>query len=428
MPADLAHAAIRDAYLERFPNTCYGSGDWRRYSAGCWPTVDELAVRREIQATAEVAIRNGLDVQFSNSLINSVHALLQAHSFVPSSRFDADTDLIVLNDCALRLSTQEVIEHSPAHYATAKVPYNYDPTARSAAWDKVLETLPDCHDFLQEFAALTTTPRTDFEIAVWLCGPPGCGKSTFITGLEAMLGDRCSPLGLEDIESSDFGLASLPGKTLVTATEQPASCMKAVPTLNKIISGEPTTVQRKYHDSYSIRPTAKILWAANELPRVTQKGGGPGLFRRIKIVQFPALPIEERNPRVKEEVLRAGMAVLNWTLPGYIRLTERGRFIIPASIAEATEEYRRENDTIQLFVDECCIVDTDKKVRAAQLYTAYAKWCKSNGFNTENSTNFGKHLTVLGFESHKISTIYRLGLELRPSAVDQALDDYSSEG
>ena len=66
MQSDLTHAIIRDAYLERFPNTCYGLGDWRRYDAGCWPVLDEQIIPREIQAVAEAAIKNGLEAQFTN--------------------------------------------------------------------------------------------------------------------------------------------------------------------------------------------------------------------------------------------------------------------------------------------------------------------------------------------------------------------------
>jgi putative DNA primase/helicase len=422
---DLSHLVLRDAYLHHHPNTCYGLGDWRRYQAGHWPVIDGHVIKREIQAVAEAETSKGLAVNFTSGLVNSVHDLLTSRTFVPSDQFDANTDLIVLADCALELSTQQVVSHSPAHYATTKVPYRYDPEARSEAWEKVLALLPDCHDFLQEFAALSTTTRTDLETAVWFYGPPGCGKSTFISGLEAMLGDRCGTLSLEDIESSNFGLASLPGKTLVTATEQPASCLGSVHTLNKIISGEPTTIQRKYRDAYTLRPYAKVLWAANELPRVTSKG--VGLFRRVKVVKFPALAIEDRNPRIKEEVLASGMAVLNWTLAGYPRLIKRGRLLIPASVEEATEQYRQENDAIQMFVDERCVSDPNGRVKGSEIYSSYNRWCGSNGYNPENSTNFGRHLGMLGYEPIRSNGVYRLGLRLKVQDEDETneiLDSY----
>ena len=95
-------------------------------------------------------------------------------------------------------------------------------------------------------------------------------------------------------------LANLPGKTLAVATEQPADYMAATHVLNAIISGEPVTVDRKYRDAVTITPRAKLAWAMNELPRV--KGAGNGVFRRVKVVTFPAIPEHERRPELKELV------------------------------------------------------------------------------------------------------------------------------
>ena len=86
-------------------------------------------------------------------------------------------------------------------------------------WEYALKsTVPDAADFLQEFAGYALTTDTRFEIAVWLYGPAGSGKSTVLTGLQTMLGERAGILGLADIERSSFALANLPGKTLYAHT------------------------------------------------------------------------------------------------------------------------------------------------------------------------------------------------------------------
>jgi putative DNA primase/helicase len=106
------------------------------------------------------------------------------------------------------------------------------------------------------------------ELAVWLFGPPASGKSTFLAGLQAMLGHRAGVLGLAEIERNRFALAGLPGKTLVAASEQPSSYLASTNVLNAIISGEPLQVERKYRDPVTVIPRRKIAWAMNELSRV----------------------------------------------------------------------------------------------------------------------------------------------------------------
>ena len=137
-----------------------------------------------------------------------------------------------------------------------------------------------------------------------------------------MLGAKATLLGLADIERNRFALASLPGKTLAIATEQPADYMAAPPILNDLNLGEPVTVDRKFQDAVTITPRAKLAWAMNELPRV--KGASNGIFRRVKVVTFPTIPEHERLPKLKEAVQIEAAGILNWALDGLRRLRARG--------------------------------------------------------------------------------------------------------
>lgn len=405
---DLRQFRLRDRYLHDRPNTVYGLGEWRRYSNGVWLPVHEYTIKREIQET--LATQRQVAIKVDNSLVNSVYTLVKTFTHVASDKFDANEQLIVLDDCTLNYVTGERRGHLPENYCTAKLPFAYDPNAWCQAWHDSLESLGEAKFFLQEFAGYCVTTSTRWETAVWLHGPPGGGKSTFIAGLEAMLGPRCGLLGLSDIESSSFGLTNLPGKTLVISTEQPAHFIKSAHIVNALISGEPVTINRKYHDPVAFQPHCKILWAMNELPRVDDKGAG--LFRRVKLVYFPAIAEDKRDPRVKEQIKKSGMAVLNWALPGLTRLNDRGAFQIPTSIAEATEHYKVQNDITLNFVEECCERHPNLREQAKVLYEAYLEWCKETHHHPVSSIRFSTEMERLGFQKAKISNVYYLGLRL----------------
>jgi putative DNA primase/helicase len=394
-PSPPTHDELRDRWIEGNPHHAHGLGEWRRYEDGIWPTVSETSVKAEISNVIETAKPEG--IKPTASILASVTELTRIKVFVPDERWNADSGILVCKNGALHISTGELARHQPGHYATSAVPYKYDPGARPAIWNYFLRnTVPAAANFLQEFAGYALTTEMTHELAVWLFGPPGSGKSTFIAGLAAMLGHRAGILGLADLERSRFTLADLPGKTLVVASEQPSSYLASTNTLNAIISGEPIQVERKYRDPFTVMPRAKVCWAMNELPRVADANSG--LFRRVKVVAFPALAEDERDPKIKHAIEHEGAGILNWALEGLWRLKDRGHFEVPPGVEDATKQFRENNDVPALFIDDRCIQGADLKVQASQLYTEYKEWCLENGHRPMSSTRLADDWARLGFE------------------------------
>jgi len=405
------HDELRDRWIAANPHHAHGLGEWRRYEAGIWPTVPETSIKAELSTVMERAKAEG--IKPTASILSSVTELTRIKVYVPDESWDADPDILVCKNGALRISTGELLGHQPDHYATSAVPYDYDPEVVPAYWHLFLRSvLPTATSFLQEFAGYALTNQMSHEIAVWLFGPPGSGKSTLLAGLQAMLGHRAGLLGLAELERSRFTLADLPGKTLVVASEQPSSYLASTNTLNAIISGEPLQVERKYRDPFTVIPRAKVCWAMNELPRVADANSG--LFRRVKVVTFPELPEEDRDPEVKHRIEQEGAGILNWALEGLRRLTARGYFEIPEGIQDATKQFRTNNDVPALFVEDRCIKGPDLEVQAANLYREYKFWCEENGHRPQSSTRLADDWRRLGFERRrtKAGTIYR-GLHVR---------------
>jgi putative DNA primase/helicase len=400
------HDELRDRWLEVNSHHAHGLGVWRRYEAGIWPAVSETSVKAEISSVIETAKPEG--IKPTASILASVTELTRIKVFVPDERWDADSEVLVCKNGALHISTGSLAKHQPGHYATSAVPYEYNPDARPVIWDYFLRnTVPAAANFLQEFAGYALTTEMGHELAVWLFGPPGSGKSTFISGLQAMLGHRAGILGLADLERSRFTLADLPGKTLVVASEQPSSYLASTNTLNAIISGEPLQVERKYRDPFTVIPRAKVCWAMNELPRVADANSG--LFRRVKVVTFPTLAENERDPEIKHTIETEGAGILNWALEGLWRLKKRGYFEVPVGVEDATKQFRENNDVPALFIEDRCVRGTDSEVPAAKLYREYKYWCEENGHRAQSSTRVAADWQRLGFERKRTmaGTVYQ---------------------
>lgn len=393
-------------WLADHPDTAWGMGEFRRYAAGIWTVAPQDVVRGEIKTTLMDAKAEG--VRPTARLLASVLELARVEIAQAPGVWDADPDILVCANGALHIPTRTLQPHSPQHWATSKLSFAYDPAARAETWQRVLDTCcAGQQEFLQEFAGYCLTTDTRHEIAVWLAGPPGGGKSTVLEGLRAMLGSRVCLLGLADIERSRFALTHLPGKTLALSMEQPGGYVAATALLNSLISGEPISVDLKFRDPVTLVPRVKLAWALNELPRVGPEG--VGLFRRVKVLRFPALPEAARDPGMKERVRGEGAGILNWALAGLARLRQRGCFEIPAAVQEATDAFRASNDIPAAFVAECCVTgcrpETGQPYRApgSALYKAYGDWCRDNGHKPLSSTSIAEDWRRFGFVKYRSS-------------------------
>jgi putative DNA primase/helicase len=392
---------LADIWLKRYPDTAYGLGEFRRYKNGAWPILPIEKVEKEILEIMEEAKRNGFKP--NSWKLKSIAKIAGVKAGIDDDLWNADHDILVCQNGTLHLPSWNIRPHSKSDYITCALPYDYDPYALAPTWEYFLTTvIKDATDFLQEFSGYSLTIDTSYELAVWLWGPTGSGKSTFITGLQTMLGDKAGILGLADVERSRFALSDLPDKTLLVSTEQPSTYLTSSYILNALISGETITIDRKFKNPLTITPHSKILWAMNELPRVAE--AGDGLFRRVKVVEFGVLQ-GKADPTIKEKIKSEGSGILNWALEGLMNLRRRGEFNIPKCVQDATAQFKECNDIPSLFVAEKCKVDPSSSVQAQKLYDAYRQWCIDNGHKPLSSTSLAKDWKRLGFTRRKLASM-----------------------
>lgn len=400
------HLEVCGSFIKKHGDTCYGLGEWRRYATGAWSSVPELRIKAEVQCLASKHPR----LTVTAGVVSSVTELIRQRIAVSDLLFDNNPNIIVFADCVLDLQTWGTVPHSPDHYVTNRLAFVYDPTATLAEWDRFLLTLPYT-EFMQRFAGLCLTPETKYEIALWLWGPPGGGKSTYIEALCAMLGAKACVLGLSEIERSQFALSQLPGRTLAVSTELPGRLVRASHIINAIISGELMPVERKYLDPYTIRPHAKIIWGMNVLPSIGMEG--IGMFRRILPIHFPAIPELDRDPKLKESILHSPMAVANWALAGLKQVQSDNAITVPPELIIARDTYRQQNDLALNFINENCELDPEKAVKMTTLYHKFKTWATHSGFRARTVQEFKADLDRLGFTNirpHNVS--YWKGLTL----------------
>jgi putative DNA primase/helicase len=386
---------------------------WMRYENGIWVNGREGEARQSVSEILKAAKSEG--IRPTKARLSSVFSwAAESPLWKDPDLFDNDPDLLVCNNGTLHLPTRKLGPHSPKHYMTQKVHYNYDPSATADTFKYALSCVADkdTQQFLQEFAGYCLTTDTRHEIAVWFTGPPGSGKSTLVEGFQAMAGDMTTTLGLAQIENSRFALGDLQGKRLAISTEQPGAYMQATSILNAVISGEEVTIERKFQNPLIIRPVAKVLWAMNALPRV--QNAGDGLFRRVKIVKFPAIPKDDQDPAIKEAIRTEGAGILNWALEGLDQLRKRGGFNVSKGVKMQTAAFKMTADVPAAFIDDACDLDPQHSIQSSHLYQEYKNWAIKNGHKPQSITSIAEDWERLGLVKNRSAAgVFWDGIKLK---------------
>ena len=89
------------------------------------------------------------------------------------------------------------------------------------------------------------------------------------------------------------------------------------------------------------------------------------------------------DPTLKDALLTEREGIFAWLVQGAIDWYRDG-LRPPASVLEASEAYRIEQDRVGQFVHECCVLEPDTwspfSGAFIGLYPAYSGWCRESGY------------------------------------------------
>jgi putative DNA primase/helicase len=258
--------------------------------------------------------------------------------------------------------------------------------------------------FLQRIVGYSLTGDTREQALFLLYGMGANGKTTFLEVLRYIWGDyaMCAEFGsFVASRSSNVrnDLARLAGARLVTAVESQFNRHLAEEVIKQITGGDTITARFLYGEYFEFRPQFKLFLATNHKPRV--RGTDLAIWRRIHVIPFTVtIPGEDQDKALLEKLQREAAGILCWAMHGLADWRRSG-LAPPATIVQATSEYRSEQDVLQLFIDERCIVDPEAQTSATELYAAYKAWCEAGGESTVCKRDLGLALQERGFQSRR---------------------------
>lgn len=169
----------------------------------------------------------------------------------------------------------------------------------------------------------------------------------------------------------------------------------------KIVTGNRIKAERKGQDPFEFNPFIKLLFSANDIPRMKDKSGA-GL-RRLVIIPFNATfgkSDPDYDPFIKYKLIEKD------SIEYFIRLGVEGlkRVIINDEFTKSTKvqnqlnEYEEENNPIIAFIADSGI-DMIENEPTNEVYKRYQVFCADNAMTPMSNIVFSKQINKrLGFK------------------------------
>jgi len=300
----------------------------------------------------------------------------------------ADARYIAFNNGVYDVVENELKPFSTEIVITNKIPWNYVPDAYDELADKTLTKL-SCGDvairaLLEECIGYCFYRRNELGKAFILTGDKSNGKSTFLDVLKNILGDvNISALDLKEL-GERFNVSMMFGKLANIGDDIGDDFLQGsqVSIFKKIVTGNRIKAERKGQDPFEFNPYIKLLFAANDIPRMKDKTGA--VLRRLVIIPFnasfsvddPDYDVDIKYKLISQESIEY---LIQLGIAGLKRVRMNQAFTESSKTTQAIQEYEEENNPIVGFIRS-----TGKDMIINQptneVYKRYQVFMADNGF------------------------------------------------
>lgn len=312
-----------------------------------------------------------------------------------------DADWIAFENGIYNIKEDVFTEFTPEIIITNKIRWNYNPQAKSELMDDVLNRVscndPQVRALLEEMIGYCFYRKNELRKAFILTGDGSNGKSTLLAVVQSLLGDEnISSLDLKEL-GDRFKTAEMVGKLANIGDDIGDEFIANPAIFKKLVTGERVSVERKGSDPFEFNNYSKLIFSANDIPRIKDKTGA--VLDRLVIVPFNAKFTVEKSgykqnirsdlvghTDVMEYLIQIGIV-------GLKRILENQKFTDSEKVQEELDDYRNRNNPILGFIREC--EDEDFQIEnepTNKVYKRYQEYCLANSLQPMSNIEFSKQI------------------------------------
>jgi len=395
-------------------NDAYGWLIWNKtHFAPSIQRINALIVKTlRLRASAARHMERKDIAEISKSMAGRIAAcrtLLETLAYVEVEKFDNEPDLINTQSGIVHLRTKKIIAHDPVYRFTWCTSVGYNPNADMTPWLNFLQDTVESLemiDYLKKSLGYSITGHTSEESMFYIFGPPRSGKGTMCETILAIFPrpittevDFNSFTAKRENDSQNFDLAPLKAARIVFASESNKYQSLNPAKIKQLTGGNLVHCAFKHRDFFTYRPQYVVWLSSNH--EVNGDPDDDALWGRIKVIIFPHSKLGNEDKSLKHRIQSPEIleGVLSWLIDGaseWYQLEGKG-LITPETVKNITQQQRDSQDSVGLWLEECCEIRDGNWTENNIVRLSYESWCEANGFTPKKARWFNQSL-----ETHNI--------------------------
>ena len=363
------------------------------YKDGVYAPGGEIIIAKEAEYTYHFEI--------NSSKVTEIKGHIMRLTYHAREEFDADINIINLNNGLYDWKNDELKEHSPDYLSMNQKSIVYDKNAKSKLFGKFLSQVIYPRDIRTCIDAIAYTFYRDYdqEVLFILFGIGRNGKTVFTSLLTHLLGSKnVSNVPLPAMLSDRFALSDLENKDANIDNELTHSTIKQTAALKRLTGGsrQPVRIERKNQKAYDSILYAKLFFNANKIPESDDMSDAYN--RRVTIISFPNTFDGAREDKYLISKLTTEpeiSGIFNVLMIALRRiLKNKELYVHEKTIEEKRIKYQMTVDPIQSFLDKAVSPDsTESDMEEKEIfYRAYNRFCIKHSLPIEKIETFGRLL------------------------------------
>lgn len=343
----------------------------------------------------------------------------------PKEKFDREKKVINFKNGLFSIKERKMYEHTASFFSINQINTNLNFTApKVRAIDDVLDKLScgiaERKRTILEMIGYSMTTSIALQKAFILYGNTAQnGKSTLINIITELIGnENVGTVPFKELSKNKFAGSGIRGKLLNVGSEMTDEFIEDVSNFKMYITGDEVEVEEKFKPRRKIKPYAKFIFSANELPTVADKTDG--FYRRLQIIplEYSFTNKDRKTFDFNELVTKEALEYLaKISIEAYLNMKEN--FSNYEESEDEVNKYRTTGSSVLSFINDeeyiTSIVKSETRNRfAKEIYALYKNYCIENQYRPIGRNKFYKEfekskLIVIGEYQHQ--KIYTFNLD-----------------